>query len=304
METHPYRRGARASASTAAAASRSCRRWATCTTATCACARIARGHGDVVVDQHLRQPAAVRSERGLRPLSAHVRGRHRRAGARRSRRAVRAARAGDVPDAAGVPRAAAAARGRAGGRVPAGVLRRRVHGRAEALQPRAARRRPSSARRTGSSSRSCAAWCSSSTCRSRSCRRRRCARTTDSRCRRATATCTPRSGREAPNLYRVLRGIADAIVDGRTDYANLEVAGRAELHSRGWKVDYIAVRHGLALRIPHPEGFDHPNLLIVLAAADARQHAAHRQRRRREAGRQGLTVTRWSHGCRMLTRLP
>ncbi len=73
--------------------------------------------------------------------------------------------------------------------------------------------------------------------------------------------------REAPNLFRILRGIADAIVDGRTDYANLEAAGRAELAARGWKVDYVAVRHGLALRIPHPEGFDHPNLLIVLGAA-------------------------------------
>jgi pantothenate synthetase len=27
------------------------------------------------------------------------------------------------------------------------------------------------------------------------------------------------------------------------------------------------VRNGLGLRIPHPEGFDHPNLLIVLGAA-------------------------------------
>ena len=73
--------------------------------------------------------------------------------------------------------------------------------------------------------------------------------------------------REAPSLYRVLRGIADAIVAGRSDYANLEATGRAELAARGWKVDYVAVRHGLALRIPHPEGFDHPNLLIVLGAA-------------------------------------
>ena len=78
---------------------------------------------------------------------------------------------------------------------------------------------------------------------------------------------TPEERIEAPNLYRVLRGIADEIVGGRTDYANLEATGRAELSSRGWKVDYIAVRHGLALRIPHPEGYDHPNLLIVLAAA-------------------------------------
>ena len=40
-----------------------------------------------------------------------------------------------------------------------------------------------------------------------------------------------------------------------------------ELAHRGWKVDYVAVRHGLGMRIPHPEGFDHPNLLIVLGAA-------------------------------------
>jgi pantothenate synthetase len=29
----------------------------------------------------------------------------------------------------------------------------------------------------------------------------------------------------------------------------------------------VAIRHGLGLRIPHPEGYDHPNLLIVLGAA-------------------------------------
>jgi len=73
--------------------------------------------------------------------------------------------------------------------------------------------------------------------------------------------------KEAPRMYRTLRWIADEIAGGRTDYANLEVAGRAELARNGWSVDYVAVRHGLALRIPHPEAFDHPNLLIVLAAA-------------------------------------
>ena len=78
---------------------------------------------------------------------------------------------------------------------------------------------------------------------------------------------SPLERQEAPRLYRTLQGIADAIAAGRTDYANLEVAGRAELARHGWKVDYIAIRHGLALRIPHPEGFDHPNLLIVLGAA-------------------------------------
>ena len=72
---------------------------------------------------------------------------------------------------------------------------------------------------------------------------------------------------EAPNLHRVLRGIADAILAGRHDYANLESTGRAELAARGWKVDYIAIRNGVGLRIPHLEGFDNLSLLIVLAAA-------------------------------------
>jgi len=78
---------------------------------------------------------------------------------------------------------------------------------------------------------------------------------------------TPLERAEAPRLYRTLRAIADEIAAGRTDYANLEATGRAELAKNGWKVDYVAVRHGLGLRIPHPEGFDHPNLLIVLGAA-------------------------------------
>jgi len=78
---------------------------------------------------------------------------------------------------------------------------------------------------------------------------------------------SPEERIEAPNLYRALRGIADGIAAGRHDYATLEAEARMELAHRGWKVDYIAVRHGLGLRIPHPEGFDHPNLLIVLGAA-------------------------------------
>ena len=78
---------------------------------------------------------------------------------------------------------------------------------------------------------------------------------------------SPAERQEAPRLYRTLSWVADQILGGRHDYANLEAAARAELAKNGWKVDYIAVRHGLALRIPHPEGYDHPNLLIVLGAA-------------------------------------
>ena len=78
---------------------------------------------------------------------------------------------------------------------------------------------------------------------------------------------SPAERAEAPRLHRVLRGIADAIAAGRRDYANLEAEARSELARHGWQVDYVAVRHGLGLRIPHPEAFDHPNLLIVLGAA-------------------------------------
>jgi pantoate--beta-alanine ligase len=78
---------------------------------------------------------------------------------------------------------------------------------------------------------------------------------------------TPTERVEAPRLYQTLRWVADEIASGRHDYANLEAQARAELARNGWKVDYIVIRHGLALRIPHPEGYDHPNLLIVLGAA-------------------------------------
>jgi pantoate--beta-alanine ligase len=78
---------------------------------------------------------------------------------------------------------------------------------------------------------------------------------------------SPAERAEAPRLYRTLSAVAAEIVGGRHDYANLEAAARADLAHNGWKVDYVAIRHGLGLRIPHPEGFDHPNLLIVLAAA-------------------------------------
>ena len=78
---------------------------------------------------------------------------------------------------------------------------------------------------------------------------------------------TPDERREAPRLYQQLKWVASQIDSGRHDYANLEAAARAELSRHGWKVDYVAIRHGLALRIPHPEGYDHPNLLIVLGAA-------------------------------------
>ena len=69
---------------------------------------------------------------------------------------------------------------------------------------------------------------------------------------------------EAPNLHRVLRGIADAIAGGRRDYAALEAAGRADLASRGWKPDYVSIRQGAGLRTPQA---DEAGPFIVLGAA-------------------------------------
>ena len=50
------------------------------------------------------------------------------------------------------------------------------------------------------------------------------------------------------------------------------IPGRTARQPRVYGPDQHDVRrdrltHGLGLRIPHPEGFDHPNLLIVLGAA-------------------------------------
>jgi pantoate--beta-alanine ligase len=78
---------------------------------------------------------------------------------------------------------------------------------------------------------------------------------------------SPAERAEAPRLYRMLREVGDGIAAGRTDYANLEADARSELARHGWRVDYIAIRHGIGLRIPHPEGFDNPHVLIVLGAA-------------------------------------
>jgi pantoate--beta-alanine ligase len=77
----------------------------------------------------------------------------------------------------------------------------------------------------------------------------------------------PAERAEAPRLHRVLRDIGDAIASGRRDYANLEAEGRAELARHGWRPDYVAVRHVLGLRTPHPEPPDSPGQLVVLGAA-------------------------------------
>jgi pantoate--beta-alanine ligase len=66
---------------------------------------------------------------------------------------------------------------------------------------------------------------------------------------------------EAPNLHRVLRGVADAVRAGGADYAALEAAASAELAARGWAPDYVAIRDA-SLRVPEAGGGS-----VVLGAA-------------------------------------
>lgn len=68
---------------------------------------------------------------------------------------------------------------------------------------------------------------------------------------------------EAPNLYRILSEIRASILRGEKDYPRLEQAAMAELTSRGWRPDYIAVRENLALQCPSA----HDSGLVILAAA-------------------------------------
>ena len=67
---------------------------------------------------------------------------------------------------------------------------------------------------------------------------------------------------EAPNLHRVLQGVASAVRDGRRDHAALEAAACAELAARGWMPDYVAVRDE-SLRV----ATDARAGLVVLGAA-------------------------------------
>jgi pantoate--beta-alanine ligase len=66
---------------------------------------------------------------------------------------------------------------------------------------------------------------------------------------------------EAPRLFRTLSSVAGDVASGKSNFAELEASGRAELERHGWKVDYIAIRDDLEGRGQSPR----PS--IVLAAA-------------------------------------
>lgn len=68
---------------------------------------------------------------------------------------------------------------------------------------------------------------------------------------------------EAPQLYRELEQIAEALQRGNTDYAALEEGAAARLSGRGWVVDYVEIRLAESLEVARVGS----RSLVVLAAA-------------------------------------
>jgi pantoate--beta-alanine ligase len=69
--------------------------------------------------------------------------------------------------------------------------------------------------------------------------------------------------REAPRLYQTLLHLGQEIKDGNTNFHELEKNAAAILDSRGWKVDYVAVRQQRTLQ-PALAGDER---MVVLGAA-------------------------------------
>jgi pantoate--beta-alanine ligase len=67
---------------------------------------------------------------------------------------------------------------------------------------------------------------------------------------------------EAPQLYRVLGDVREALLAGRRDYTKLEAQALARF-GRKWVPDYVAIRRQADLQLPSPTDRD----LVVLGAA-------------------------------------
>jgi pantoate--beta-alanine ligase len=68
---------------------------------------------------------------------------------------------------------------------------------------------------------------------------------------------------EAPHLFRVLSGVAEAVRTGSRDLAALERGAALELQASGWFPDYVALGKKLDLQFASA----HDSGLVVLAAA-------------------------------------
>lgn len=67
---------------------------------------------------------------------------------------------------------------------------------------------------------------------------------------------------QAPQLYRELQAIAQALHAGERDYVALEEAAKARLNAAGWQSDYVEIRQAETLAVPHLGDKN----LVVLAA--------------------------------------
>ncbi len=73
---------------------------------------------------------------------------------------------------------------------------------------------------------------------------------------------------EAPNLYRELSAVADALrEDGSRDIATLEREAVMQISARGWRPDYVSVRKRADLAPPDAGSLERKEPLVVLAAA-------------------------------------
>lgn len=73
--------------------------------------------------------------------------------------------------------------------------------------------------------------------------------------------------KEAPNLYKTLRNIADKMHGGYLDTYKLEQHAMEELRQRGWVPDYISIRKQSNLQPPTAGELAEKEPLVVLAAA-------------------------------------
>ncbi len=78
---------------------------------------------------------------------------------------------------------------------------------------------------------------------------------------------SPQERREAAFLYATLTGARDRLMQGEDSVATLDDWGRRQLQTRGWAVDYFALRRQRDLRVPQGDEIAAGEPLVVLAAA-------------------------------------
>jgi pantoate--beta-alanine ligase len=72
---------------------------------------------------------------------------------------------------------------------------------------------------------------------------------------------------QATELYTTLCGMRDALLNGATDINSLQTLATHFLKSRGWQVDYIAIRRQRDLLLPTSTEVASGERLVILAAA-------------------------------------